>query len=451
MSKKLSQRFEHSRGFDCSIYLDHGLQCPVNKSYYGVDAKPGYVASEFLDCHAQEWDVSRAEISVNTMTQNFTTDKAYQTDAPHEQFLDENYYDIAYNTLLKSVENGECFVPAPSQNVNKRQEIQRISLLADKAMSKENYNMSRNHVYRWQPSMNGDMRSELALKTIGTSRENSPCGSCGNLVNDIALKAIESPSQASADDFEKFLDKQLEGFGESPQPQNGVLTHETSFGRFQNLMKEEPQGYGDSSLKLLDDVNRKRRLCRHFVNGFCLRGGSCDFLHDHSVFCSDAQKVFLGGIPSHITPEILKSKLEEIGLTVRNYPRIMRGFCPQVCLGSVEEAKKFIALKNFYIDEHCLEIRAFQDKDQLRKIPSAARRSVFLGGLPENTTKEMIINDLKRLDIKVVELPIVKDGYAPRVVLKSVENAKLLIALKRVMVNGAVVDVRPYVNFRKRY
>jgi len=97
-----------------------------------------------------------------------------------------------------------------------------------------------------------------------------------------------------------------------------------------------------------------------------------------------------------------------------------------------------------------VDVRAYQDRDQLRK-GYLVQRSVFLGGLPNGTTGEVIVADLKRLDIKVVDFPVVKNGYAPRVVLGSIEHAKILVSMKRVVVNGTLVDVRPYVNFRKRY
>merc|ERR1719474_1718555 len=116
----------------------------------------------------------------------------------------------------------------------------------------------------------------------------------------------------------------------------------------------------------------------------------------------------------------------------------MRGFTPQVCLGSVEEARKLIEQRFIFIDEHRVDVRPYQDKDQLRKgLPSVVKRSVFLGGLPDNTTGEIIVADLQRLDIKVVDIPVIKDGFAPRVVLESLKHAKMLVALKRVMVNGA--------------
>jgi len=220
----------------------------------------------------------------------------------------------------------------------------------------------------------------------------------------------------------------------------------------ESLVEEHLEGFGEIVEEKPHNETRKRRLCRHFVKGFCMRGASCDFLHDPSIFCCDEQKVFLGGLPLHLTPQMLKTKLEDLGLTVLNKPRILRGFTPQVCLGSVEEADRLIAQRYIFLDTQRVDVREYKDRDQLRQVlPSVVKRSVFLGGLKENTTAEMIIRDIENLDVKVVEHPIVKSGYAPRVVLGSVEGAKMLVSLQRVLVNGTIVDVRPYVNFRKRY
>jgi len=149
---------------------------------------------------------------------------------------------------------------------------------------------------------------------------------------------------------------------------------------------------------------------------------------------------------------MLIAKLEDQGLTVLNQPRIMRGQTPQICFGSVQEAKELIARRFIFIDEYRVDVRPYKGKDHLRLgEPSIVKRSVFLGGLPDNTTREMIVADLQRLDMKVVGIPLIKNRFAPRVLLESVEHAKMLVAMKRVMVNGTDVDVRPYVDFRKRF
>jgi len=122
-------------------------------------------------------------------------------------------------------------------------------------------------------------------------------------------------------------------------------------------VEENLEGYGEVPEEKPLYETRKRRLCRHFVKGFCMRGSACDFLHDHSIFCSGQQKVFLGGLPLHFTPEILKRKLEDLGLTVLNEPRILRGFTPEVCLGSVEEADRLVAQRYIFIDNQRVDVR----------------------------------------------------------------------------------------------
>jgi len=203
-----------------------------------------------------------------------------------------------------------------------------------------------------------------------------------------------------------------------------------------------------------EDQNRKRRLCRHFLKGHCKRGRACDFLHDSSIFCPDLQKVFLGGLPAHITENTLRAKLAEQGYTVINKPKVLRGFTPQVCLGSIEEAQRLIEKGKINIDGSLVDVRPYEAfaKDNLdKKLPDDIKRSVFLGGLANGTTGQMIKDDLERLDVKVVNHPIIKTGFTPMVTLGTTEQAQMLVKLKKVRVNDTLVDVRPYVNFRKRY
>lgn len=216
------------------------------------------------------------------------------------------------------------------------------------------------------------------------------------------------------------------------------------FGEKRNEHWEPPQ----------EDQNRKRRLCRHFLKGHCKRGRACDFLHDSSIFCPDLQKVFLGGLPAHITENTLRAKLAEQGYTVINKPKVLRGFTPQVCLGSIEEAQRLIEKGKINIDGSLVDVRPYEAfaKDNLdKKLPDDIKRSVFLGGLANGTTGQMIKDDLERMDVKVVNHPIIKTGFTPMVTLGTTEQAQMLVKLKKVRVNDTLVDVRPYVNFRKRY
>lgn len=197
----------------------------------------------------------------------------------------------------------------------------------------------------------------------------------------------------------------------------------------------------------LQGDNRKRRLCRHFLKGHCKRGSSCDFLHDSSIFCPDQQKVFLGGLPASVNAELLCIKLSEMGYTVINKPKVLRGFTPQVCLASMAQAQKLIEIGKIYIDGSMVDVRPYEDK----KPPDDLKRSVFLGGLPNGIRVSDIKEGLAEAGVRVCNFPIIKAGFTPQVVLGSPEEAQKLIKAKKVVVAGKLVEVRPYVNFRKRY
>jgi len=197
--------------------------------------------------------------------------------------------------------------------------------------------------------------------------------------------------------------------------------------------------------------NRKRRLCRHFLKGWCKRGKSCDFLHDSSIFCPDLQKVFLGGLPSYVTESTLKRKLAEQGYNVINQPKVLRGFTPQVCLGSVEEAQRLIKKGKIMIDDSQVDVRPYEEfakNTPDNKPPDDIKRSVFLGGLPNGTTGKDIVGELEKLDVKVVNHPLIKAGFTPQVILGNAKQAEKLVNLKKVRIRKTLVDIRPYVNYR---
>jgi len=443
--------------FDCSAYLGHGLQWPIYECIdFGSRSKasigrPGdghntnYSKQHEINTpQVRDWGTLLRE-QVNAVSEQERnalvrgkTNSTFKTAVKEEVQSDDHYYENEYSSLVRWMDNEEIIVPPPSQFANKREEIQQISLVAE------------------QNLIRGTLQFEQCqakcqeYRNLGNGFASDSKGASTNLSREFHNVCISSHARPTPSLNEHVANEMALKVLETPRTPQEVMTP----GGFQNFIEEQLVGFGEESEKQqkTKTVFRKRRLCRHFVKGFCIRGDACDFLHDQSVFCSDEQQVFLGGLPMHFTPEFLKSKLEEQGLTVLNKPRIMRGFTPKVCLGSVKEAEELISKRVIFIDKHRVDVRPYQDKVQLRKgLPSVVKRSVFLGGLPENTTGEMIVTDLGRLDVKVVDYPVVKDGYAPRVVLGSVEHAKMLTSLKRVMVNGTAVDVRPYINFRKRY
>jgi hypothetical protein len=355
-----------------------------------LDESNEFNCAAFLG-HGLQWRMNEL-VSNSDLNEHFVYNNCRSKQGAKDttgQVLDERYYANEYNSLLQYMDTVEGPI-IPSRTEITEEALFKMSLREDRALNQGEFSAYDFPFY------------------------------CKDQASEVAAKLLETPAISTVG-LQSVVEEHLEGFGE--------------------VFEDKPL-----------DETRKRRLCRHFVKGFCMRGRFCDFHHDPSIFCSDEQKVFLGGLPLHFTPQILKRKLENVGLTVLNEPRILRGFTPEVCLGSVEEANRLIAQRYVVLDNQRIDVRQYRDKDQLRQVlPSVVKRSVFLGGLKENTTPEMIIRDIQKLDVKVVEHPIVKNGYAPRVVLGSVEGAKMLVSLKRVLVNGGIVDVRPYVNFRKRY
>jgi len=233
----------------------------------------------------------------------------------------------------------------------------------------------------------------------------------------------------------------------SAKPSPRMLEHQRGF-NMERPLDLEDQKYHHHRDPSNEDQNRKRRLCRHFLKGHCKRGGKCDFLHDSSIFCSENQKVFLGGLPTNISGVSLREKLEELGYTVINKPKVLRRFCPQVCLGSANEAQRMIEIGKIVIDGRHVDVRPYESflKGNLEKrLPDDKNRSVFLGGLQKGTTGQMIKQELEKLSVRVVNHPPVKTGFAPRVILGNVEQAQKLINMKKVIINEKLVDVRPYV------
>jgi len=302
--------------------------------------------------------------------------------------------------------------------------------------------------------------SELADEDLTSIRIESGVGPFNGIHQEIPSYwdgSAQSPTIAESALWKDTWDGQLlpekdelQTFGEE-----SLLKESLKSPDFQQMVDEHLRGFGEKRPEhwepLPEDENRKRRLCRHFLKGHCKRGRACDFLHDPSIFCPDFQKVFLGGLPAHITETTLQEKLTRQGYTVINKPKVLRGFTPQVCLGSVEEAQQLIKKGRIFIDGSQVDVRpyeAFAKDDLDKRLPDDTKRSVFIGGLSNGTTGQMIIDDLEKLDVKVVNHPLIKTGFTPKVTLGTVEQASKLIKMKRVRIHHSLVDIRAYVNFR---
>merc|ERR1719204_882169 len=255
-------------------------------------------------------------------------------------------------------------------------------------------------------------------------------------------KNFMSIHSQAAQSFEE--DEEKESWGQRSSMEQFSVEQESEKSRSE---KSAPESEKTVQVK---EPHQKSRHCRHFLKGHCERGESCGFRHDHSVFCTDMQKVFLGGLPTHLTANLLRKKLAEQGYTVLNHPKILRWFSPQVCLGSVQEAQKLVEKGTIVIDGAIIRVRPFEafTRDNKKKLPDEVERSVFLGGLAVGTTAEMIKDELGKIGLVVVNIPVVKSGYSPQVALETYEQARTLLRLMRVQINGALVNVRPFANIR---
>jgi len=412
MSSNPIKNFCGDGTFDCSHYLSHGIDVLQNvKRYSKLMAYPNGYAKKVGE---QDYSFSASKLNQFRLAES------------SKRCSSEDYYPLEYSNLLSSI--GQSDLNDFTKNGNELSRIREISAIEDALL---------------QDVMTPNFRSETDVN--------------GNLIQGAERYTPE-----------EILWKQMQ--------ENELLENACRYGeevmekcsdqyssKFKKLVKEYLQGFGDKQecnlnqdhLELLEeDQNRKRRLCRHFLKGHCMRGKACDFLHDASVFCPNSQKVFLGGLPSHITEVALRQKLAEHGYQVINKPKVLRGFTPQVCLASVEEAQRLIEKRNIQIDGSLVDVRAYEafDKggiDESR--PDEIKRSVFLGGLSQGTTSQMIKDDLNKMDVKVINHPLVKSGFTPKVTFGTVKETNMLIKLKKVRINDTLVDVRPYINLKSNF
>jgi len=165
------------------------------------------------------------------------------------------------------------------------------------------------------------------------------------------------------------------------------------------------------------------------------------------------QKVFLGGLPIGMTERTLREQMATQGYKVLKRPKILRGFAPEVWMRSAEQAKELVARGTIMIGGVEVEVRPYNSLtklSELKKIPNVGKRSIFLGGLPLGTTANDLKNALNKLGMKVLNYPVIKDGFSRQVILETISQAKTLIKMKKILLNGKLVEVKPFVNQHRK-
>merc|ERR1719233_334532 len=167
----------------------------------------------------------------------------------------------------------------------------------------------------------------------------------------------------------------------------------------------------------------------------------------------DEQRVFLGGLPIGITERTLRQHLAALGYKVLKRPKILHGFAPEVWMKTVDQAKDLVDKGTIMIEGLEVEVRpynSFTKLSELKKLPNVGKRSVFIGGLSTCTTTKQLQDALSKMGMKVLNYPVIKNGFARQVILDTIPQAKTLIKMKKIQVDGTFVDVRPFVDQKRR-
>jgi hypothetical protein len=165
----------------------------------------------------------------------------------------------------------------------------------------------------------------------------------------------------------------------------------------------------------------------------------------------NAQRVFLGGLPIGITERMIRQNLSALGYKVLKRPKVLHGFAPEVCMKTVDQAKDLIGKGKIMIEGVEVEVRPYNSwtkLSELKKLPNVGKRSVFIRGMSRDTSTKNLQDVLSKMGMKVINYPVIKNGFARQVILDTISQAKTLINMKRIEVKGRLVEVQPFVNYR---
>jgi len=77
------------------------------------------------------------------------------------------------------------------------------------------------------------------------------------------------------------------------------------------------------------------------------------------------------------------------------------------------------------------------------------KRSVFISGLSTNTTTKHLRDVLSEMGMKVINCRVIKHGFVRQIILDTISQAKTLVKLGKIKINGTFVDIRPFLNQKR--
>jgi len=91
-------------------------------------------------------------------------------------------------------------------------------------------------------------------------------------------------------------------------------------------------------------------------------------------------------------------------------------------------------------------------KNQAKPCSAASdgEQRIFLGGLPIGMTERSLRQQLAAKGYKVLKRPKILRGFAPEVLMRSAQEAKELVELGTIIINGVEVEVRPFNSLMKQ-
>merc|ERR1719233_451114 len=74
------------------------------------------------------------------------------------------------------------------------------------------------------------------------------------------------------------------------------------------------------------------------------------------------RSVFLGGLPTGVTWQMIRSGLAKYGAKVTNLMRVKQGFCPKVTLATVHQARMLVSAEKVEIKGSMVDVRPYHPK-----------------------------------------------------------------------------------------